>query len=76
MTRRRANTLLILLGCLYLLVIGMAIVLTLRDRTRPSVFIEPVAFCPVPGVAIQAREDDAPIPYMVPCIHLSRQQNI
>ena len=42
MTRRRANTLLILLGCLYLLVIGMAIVLTLRDRTKPSVFVAPV----------------------------------
>ena len=41
MTRRRANTLLILLGCLYLLVIGMAIVLTLRDRTKPSVFVAP-----------------------------------
>ncbi len=46
-----------------------------RVRQKPK-FVEPIAFCVVPGMMQQAREEDVPIGYWEQCKYVFREQDI
>ncbi len=48
----------------------------IRPKHKPTPFVEPIAFCIVPGMFQRARAGDIPIGYWEQCKYVFRQQDI
>lgn len=64
----------IVVGIMLVISIGIAVGIGLAPPPLP--FVEPVAYCVVPGMMQRSREEDIPIGFWMPCKSIPRQQNI